>query len=102
MNKSVLLITNSLVASLSIILVKEYIIYDDYWYLFLTVLCYLVILILNIGLFKTYDISDSYTALQIIQILIIVSVGTCYYHEKITTQKVVGITMALIATCLLM
>lgn len=102
MNMPVLLIANSLVAALSIIFVKEYTIYDNYWYLFLTVLCYLVILILNIKLFKISDISDSYTALQIAQILIIVSVGICYYHEKVNTEKILGITMALFATYLLM
>lgn len=102
MNKLVLLTISSLIALTPIILIKEYIKSENYWYLFLALLCYVVLIVLYINIFKDSELSSTYTILQIIDVLTIVFIGICYYHESISTEKAVGISVSLFAIYLLL
>lgn len=101
-NKLSLLIVASITALLPVFFIKKYIDSNQSLFLFLTILCYFVLMLLYIDIFSKTEISNSYTFLQVMQILIVVFVGIAFYHESLNTQKILGVFFAIISTYLLL
>jgi hypothetical protein len=71
------IIIASIVAILPVYLIKEYLATDNFNYLFLAMLGYLILLISYVNIFKKGDVGTSYVMLQLVQILLVVGYGNC-------------------------
>ena len=100
MNEIVWLLTASIFSLIPIILIKQYNVTDNYIYLILTMMCYLILMIAYINILKE-NISAKYTILQIMQILIISFIGIFYFREQINFIKMLGIIFAIVSVYLL-
>lgn len=101
MIKLILLTSAAIIELLPIVFIKEYTSSFNLCYFFLIILCYIILIALYINICKMSDIADSYTFLQIVQILVIVVIGIFYYKETMDITKAIGVTLALIAAYLL-
>ena len=95
------LIIATIIAILPIILIKKYIMNKQIIYLILSLILYFLLLLSYIKLFETEDVSSTYTILQILQILIIISAGLLFFNEPITSNKILGIVFGLLSIYLL-
>ena len=100
MNEIIWLLTASIFALIPIILIKQYNATDNYIYLILSMMCYLILMITYINILKE-NISGKYTILQIMQILIVSFIGIFYFREQINFIKMLGIIFAVISVYLL-
>lgn len=96
MDKLPLLIFASCIAIAPVFLVKKYLNEPNYIYLILALMCYIIVLYCYINIFKSTDISSGYTFIKILQILISTSLAIYLYDEKITKNKVIGVTAGLV------
>ncbi len=55
-----------------------------------------------IKLFKTTELSSSYTILQILQILIVLFIGVLLFNESLTMNKIIGVILGLLSVYLLL
>ena len=100
---SSLLFGATIVAILPLFLVKQYILSGKWYYLGISILNYLILLYLYVKIFSqpNTEISNLYVLLQIIQILIVVSIGIIYYKEKSNLSKILGICLGIFSIYLL-
>lgn len=94
------LILSSIFSLIPIVLIKQYNTTDNYIYLILTMICYLILTICYINILKE-NISSKYTILQIMQILIVTLIGIFYFNDTFDYIKILGIIFALVAVYLL-
>ena len=86
-----LIIFATIVAILPVVFIKSYIKNNNKFYLIAAVLCYLLLLISYIKLFKSgYEISQIYIVLQILQIILISVIGILLFNEKLNKYKIIG------------
>jgi len=96
MNFQLLLIITSIIALIPIIFIKKYISTKNNMYLVLAGFFYLLLLLSYIKVFSQSEVTTSYTLLQIIQVLIIVSIGLFIYKENMSKNKIIGIIAGII------
>jgi hypothetical protein len=92
----ILLLITSIIALLPIFFIKKYINTKNIINLYIAGFFYVLLLLSYVKIFSRSEITKSYTLLQILQVLIIVLVGTFIYNEKINMNKSIGIAAGLI------
>jgi multidrug transporter EmrE-like cation transporter len=103
MNYAILLLFATCIALLPIIFIKYYIKTNKYIYLCLALICYILLLISYIKIFRTgQEISTIYIILQILQILIVFIVGILLFSEKINKNKIIGSGLGILSIYLLL
>ena len=86
-----------IIAILPVFLIKNYLKFKNNKYLLYTFISYIGLTYLYINLLKDCDISKIFCISQVIQILLIVIGGFFLYSEKITKNKVIGVSTSFIA-----
>ena len=97
-----LLILSSIITTISLLCIKQYIITKNITYIVLSAILYMALIYIYVELFQNGEISSLYVILQIVQILIVSLIGIVLYHEKITTNKIIGIIAGLICVYLIL
>ena len=85
-----LLFIVSIIAIIPIFLIKKYIQNNNILYITGSISLYIILCLSYVKLFKQGDISNIYTLLQILQILIVFFVGLLYFKENINSNKIIG------------
>jgi len=96
-NKNTMLIIATNVAIIPIFLIKKYIITNNKNFIYLTIFFYILLMICYIKIFKIGDISSLYTILQITQIVVVVIGGLILFGEKLTKNKLIGLSASIVA-----
>lgn len=97
MNIELLIILASIVALLPIFFIKEYIKTNNKYYIIVTIISYVLLMLAYINIFRKKEILTSYTLLQILQVVIVAIIGIGIYKEKITTKKIIGLIAGIIS-----
>ena len=100
MNKNILLAAITSVTN--VILVKQYIITKNIYYVLILLLSGLITLYSYYNIFTTIGISSGYPIVKLLSILIIVLCGVIIYDEQINYKKFMGIILSIIAMYLLL
>jgi len=86
-----LLFFATVIAILPVVFIKYYIKHNNNIFLGFALLCYILLLISYIKIFRSgEELSIVYTILQILQILIVLFVGILLFNEKINYNKIIG------------
>lgn len=99
---NVLLIIATILALIPIFLIKKYILTNNKNFIYLTLFFYILLMICYINMFRLGEISSLYTILQITQIIVVVIGGLLLFGEKITKNKLIGLTASIIAIVFLL
>jgi multidrug transporter EmrE-like cation transporter len=83
----------TIVAILPVFFIKKHIQEDNYIYLLLAMVCYMLLLISYLNLFRREEVTIAYPMLQVFQVVIVVLYGTIFLQEKVDTNKVIGLVL---------
>lgn len=90
-----LIVIATIAAILPTIFIKEYLKNDNYIFIGFTLISYLILMITYIKMFKVAEVSNIYPLLQVIQLLVVVSIGIFAFGEKVYTRKVIGVMLGI-------
>jgi multidrug transporter EmrE-like cation transporter len=96
-NLYILLIIATIVALMPVFLIKKYILTNNKNFIYLTIFFYMLLILSYIKIFTLGEISSLYTILQITQIIVVVIGGLILFGEKITKNKLIGLSASIIA-----
>ena len=85
----------SIIAILPVFFIKKFILTKNYFYLLASLLCYCILIVSYIQLFKK-RVGTVYTLLQVLQVLIVVVGSLLLFKEKIDRNKILGIVFGLL------
>lgn len=91
----------SIIAIIPIFLIKQYIKYNKFYYLFYSLLSYILLIYIYINIFTLAEVSSSYVILQLMQILIVILISLLLFDEHLTLTKVLGLIFAILSILLL-
>lgn len=83
--------------TLPIILIKRYDISHDYRYILLSIICYTIVIITYVYLFKRSKISMIYPMLKVFTVVLVILSGVLLFKEELTTLQKVGLALGIIA-----
>lgn len=95
------LLVATIVAILPIVTIKQYLATNEYMYIALTMMLYIVLMISYINILKASDVSNIYPILQVLQILIIVIYGIVILGETLWIEKIIGLACGFVSVYLL-
>lgn len=96
-NLYILLIIATIVALMPVFLIKKYILTNNKNFIYLTIFFYMLLILSYIKIFTLGEISSLYTILQITQIIVVVIGGLILFREKLTKNKLIGLSASIIA-----
>jgi multidrug transporter EmrE-like cation transporter len=102
MNIKILLLIATIVALTPVILIKQYTKTQNKNLLIVVAILYFILAYTYIQIFRVSEVSKSYSLLQVLQILLVVILGTLLFKEKITQNKIIGVVAGMIAVYYLM
>ncbi len=102
MNIKILLLIATIVALTPVILIKQYTKTQNKNLLIVVAILYFILAYTYIQIFRVSEVSKSYSLLQVLQILLVVILGTLLFNEKITQNKIIGFVAGMIAVYYLM
>lgn len=91
------IIIGTIGSTLPILLAKEYVLTNNKLLLIVALIIYVFLLSAYVNILKTGELSKTITLIKILQVVIIVLFGIGYYKEKITRNKLIGITAGIIS-----
>jgi drug/metabolite transporter (DMT)-like permease len=97
MNYTILLLIVSIISLLPVFFIKKYLNSKIKSNLYFAGFFYIVLLISYIKIFSHYDLTTAYTAIQILQVLIIALVGIFVFKEILNFNKIIGIISGVIS-----
>jgi drug/metabolite transporter (DMT)-like permease len=90
-----LLLLQTIISIVPLVLIKQYINNNNYLLLLLCLLCYSIMIFIYIKLLRNNGLSKVYSLIQILQVIIVVLIGTLFFHEKLTFEIITGIILGL-------
>lgn len=84
------------IAIMPSLLVKRYIKKPEKKLLVFAVFCYILLLTMYIHIYKKAEISRAYPSILTLQIILITIISMCYFKEKMTGYKMIGICTGLL------
>jgi multidrug transporter EmrE-like cation transporter len=87
----------SIVAIIPLFLIKQYLVYKHVYYLYLSLLTYVILIYTYLKIFDKSELSSMYIILQITQILLVITGGILLFKESLTFNKVIGIIAGIIS-----
>ena len=88
-------------ASLQVIFIKKYLQTNDWFWLDLSLLTSVFLLVTYIKIFNGNNISIIYPIIKILSIIIVIITGDVFFKNKITIKSIVGIILGIISIYLL-
>ena len=96
------IICASITGALPVLLIKQYINKENYKYLMLAILSYLILFISYINIYKCkYNISSVQPIISILQLFIIILISIIVFGEYLNRTKISGILCGFLAIYLL-
>ena len=96
-----ILFLESVIAMIPLILIKKYVNTKNNWLLAGSLLCYSIMIWCYIKVFKDSKVTEVYSLIHIIQVLIAVLIGVLYFHERLDFQEIFGILLGITSMYLL-
>ena len=94
----ILIILAVVISLLPVFLIKQYILSDNERFLILAMICYTILMLCYVSIFKT-GIAVNYTLIQLLQVLLVAIIGGVLFKESI---PVIGILLSITAIYFLM
>ena len=91
------IIINTISAIAAVFLIKGYISTNNYGYLVLAMISYVVLMVSYINMLKYSEVSSIYSFMQIVQLLVAVLISIVFLKETINSNKVIGIILGLLS-----
>ncbi len=91
MNVLTQIIIAGVIATMPSLFIKRYIKNPEKKYLVFAVSCYMLLIIMYIHIYKKAEISRAYPSILTLQIILITIISMCYFKEKMTKYKMIGI-----------
>ena len=92
MNILILIILAGMIATMPSLFVKQYIKEQELKYILFAMICYSLLIMLYIHIYKKEEISKAYPSILTLQIILITIISCVYYKEKMTKNKMIGLT----------
>lgn len=83
-------------------LIKAYVKSNNYLYLIISILLYIILIYTYIKLLLTYNVSSLYPTLKIFSILVVVGYGILILKEKLHLLNYIGLILGILAIFLLL
>ena len=90
----------ALASAIPVTLIKIYTGTKQNFLLFLTVICYLLVIVSYVNVFEQGDIITCYIIMKILSDILVISSGILFFSEKLTIKKSFGILLALLSVYL--
>ena len=90
-----LLLLQTIISIIPLVLIKQYIVSNNYLLLILCLICYLIMIFVYIKLLRNNGLSKVYSFIQILQVIIVVLIGFLFFHENLTLETITGIILGL-------
>ncbi len=91
MNDIIKILIAASIATCPSLFVKRYIKEDKIILLLFAMICYSILIMMYISIYKSQDISKAYPMILTLQILFITLIALFYFKEKITKNKLIGL-----------
>ncbi|BCS82583.1 membrane protein [Cotonvirus japonicus] len=101
MNIWYIYLLTAIVAAVPLFMIQKYINTNNYIFLLITALLYLILIILYIIILKDHEISVIYPLTKILSIIIVVVFGYLFFNNKLCTKQIIGIIIGVIGIYLL-
>ena len=85
------------VSAVPLTLIKSYFNNKESFLLFLTLICYILLIICYLYIFKTKSIITYYLLIKVLADLIVIFSGIIFFKEVITIKQFIGILFAFLA-----
>jgi hypothetical protein len=97
MNLILSLVLATIASTLTVVFIKEYINRKEPVYLLLTILSEALLIYSYLNIFNIKDVSNYYSYIKIISILLVSFYGFLLLNEPITNSKILGLTLGLLS-----
>ncbi|ANB51037.1 hypothetical protein [Powai lake megavirus] len=101
MNNWILYILTAIVSAIPLFMIQKYINTNNYLFLIVSVLLYLILIALYIAILKGNQMSTIYPLTKILSIVIVVAFGYLFFGNKLCTKQVIGIIIGIVGIYLL-
>ena len=91
MNVFILILLAGMIATMPSLFVKQYIKEPEIKYILFAMICYSLLIMLYIHIYKKEEISKAYPSILTLQIIFITMISCVYYKEKMTRNKMIGL-----------
>jgi multidrug transporter EmrE-like cation transporter len=91
----------ALVSAIPVTLIKLYTETKQIFLLFLSVICYLLVLVSYVHVFEKGDIITFYIIMKILSDILVILSGILFFSEKLSIKKSFGILLAILSVYLL-
>jgi multidrug transporter EmrE-like cation transporter len=95
------IILAAIAASLQVIFIKKYLQTNDWYWIGLSFLTSVFLLVTYIKIFNGNDMSTIYPIIKILSIIIVIITGDVFFKNKITMRIIFGIILSIISIYLL-
>ena len=92
MNVLILILLAGMIATMPSLFVKQYIKEPELKYILFAMICYSLLIMLYIHIYKKEEISKAYPSILTLQIILITIISCVHYKEKMTLNKMIGLT----------
>ncbi len=96
MNVLILIIIAGTIATMPSLFIKKYIKNPEKKYLLFAVTCYMLLIMMYLQIYRRAEISRAYPSILTLQIILITIISMCYFKEKMTKYKMIGIGTGLL------
>ena len=87
----------TIISILPIFFIREYNKTNNFYYILLSLLCYIVLTICYIKLLTNEHTGMIYTLLQVLQIILVVIFSKLIFHESLDTFKIIAVFFAILS-----
>ena len=84
------------IATMPSLFIKKYIKNPEKKFLVFAVTCYMLLIIMYLQIYRKAEISRAYPSILTLQIILITIISMCFFKEKMTKYKMIGIFTGLL------
>ncbi len=84
------------IATMPSLFIKRYIKKPEKKFLLFAVTCYMLLIIMYLQIYRKAEISRAYPSILTLQIILITIISMCFFKEKMTQYKMIGIFTGLL------
>ncbi len=96
MNLIIQIMIAGTIATMPSLCVKKYIKKPEKKLLLIAITCYILLLTMYLQIYRKAEISRAYPSILTLQIILITIISMCYFNEKMTKYKLIGICTGLL------